>query len=295
MGALHVGAVLGELVARGSRSSVFAWGRGAVAKVPDPTTPDSWIHAEAVYTAAVRDAGAPAPRLLGIERVNGRAVSIYERVHGPSMWQFVVDRPDRAEHYGRVLGQLHSALFELVPPIVLPCQQDRLTSKIRRAAEQVDPVLLDALRLFPHAAGPSRLCHGDLHPGNVILSPEGPMIVDWFDASRGNPVADVARSSLLLLADGPDAPLHLPGADRETLARLAESYLACVAENLQLAPDDLARWQAVETAARLAEGVDCPALLSVWFRLDRRRHLAAVPAPVDVLRNHGRVAQAIGI
>jgi aminoglycoside phosphotransferase (APT) family kinase protein len=23
------------------------------------------------------------------------------------------------------------------------------------------------------------LCHGDLHPGNVIMTPDGPKIVDW--------------------------------------------------------------------------------------------------------------------
>jgi aminoglycoside phosphotransferase (APT) family kinase protein len=295
MGAVDVGVVLGELVARGSRSSVYAWGRGAVAKVPDPTTPDGWIHAEASYTAAVRAAGAPAPNVIGIERVNGRAVSIYERIHGPSMWQYVVDRPERAVHYGRLLGELHAALFQLVPPIALPSQEDRLTSKIRRAAEQVDPALFDALRLLPEGAGPSRLCHGDLHPGNVILSPEGPVIVDWFDASRGNPVADVARSSLLLFADGPQSPVHLPGADRETLALLAESYLGCIGDRLAMAPEALTRWQAIEAAARLAEGVDQRALLSVWYRLDRRPHLAAVPAPADLARKRAWVPQAIGI
>ncbi len=61
------------------------------------------------------------------------------------------------------------------------------------------------------------LCHGDLHPSNVILTDDGPMIVDWFDACRGEPVAEVARTSLLLLAPGgrerPGAP-HLTGPPR---------------------------------------------------------------------------------
>ena len=51
---------LGEVVARGSRSVVHAYGRGAVVKVPKPATPASWIRAEAAYVEAVRalqDAG----------------------------------------------------------------------------------------------------------------------------------------------------------------------------------------------------------------------------------------------
>src|SRR5712691_2084303 len=86
---------LGDVVARGSRSSVHAYGHGAVAKVPSPSTPEGWIRFEARYAEAARAAGAPAPRLLGIEQINGRTASIWEHVHDRSMWQHVVDRPDR--------------------------------------------------------------------------------------------------------------------------------------------------------------------------------------------------------
>ncbi len=271
---------LGELVGRGSRSSVYAWGRGAVAKFPDPATPDSWIHAEAAYTAAVREAGAPAPQVLGIEQVEGRPVVIYERIHGPSMWQYVVDHPDRAPRYGRTLGELHADLFDLVPPMGLPDQLDRLRSKIRWAADHIDPALSGALALLP-VGDRAFLCHGDLHPGNVILSPEGPIIVDWFDASRGSSAADVARTSLLLSADGLQAPQHLPGADSDTLGLLADAYVAFMQKRLGITVEALGQWQAVEAVARLAEGVDPPQLLNVWYRHDRRPHVAAVPSPAD--------------
>ena len=269
---------LGELVARGSRSTVYAWGRGAVAKVPDRSTPDDWIHFEALYTAAVREAGAPAPRLLGIEQVGGRAASIYERVHGPSMWEYLVDRPDRSVHYGRLLADLQVSLFALVPPVSLPSQRDRLTCKIRRAADAVDPSLDAALALLPEPTGSPRLCHGDLHPGNVILAPEGPVIIDWFDASRGDPVADVARTSLLLAPDRGGCPPHLPGADTATLATAADAYLDRVTSRLGIALDALRRWQEIEAVARIAEGVPPEPLLARW------RARSAV----------GRVVQAVG-
>jgi aminoglycoside phosphotransferase (APT) family kinase protein len=266
-GALDVAIRLGELVARGSRSSVHVWGRGAVAKVPDRSTPEGWIHFEALYTAAVRDAGAPAPRLLGIEQVDGRSASIWERVHGPSMWQHLVDRPERCAHYGHVLAELHIGLFDLVPPVSLPSQRDRLACKIRRAADEIDPSLADALKLLAPQPSSPRLCHGDLHPGNVILSPHGPMIIDWFDASRGDPIADIARSSLLLLIDGDECPQHLPGADAEMLTTISDAYLASTTARLDVDDDALARWQAIEAVARIAEGVSPTTLLAVWHRL----------------------------
>jgi len=256
-----VARLLGDLVARGSRSSVHAYGRGAVVKVPDPETPGGWIPSEAQYSEAVRAAGAPVPRLLGIEQIAGRPASVWERIGGPSMWQHVIDRPDRSAEMGRILADVHLALFALVPPVTLPRQRDRLVSKIRWSAAIVDSSLSRALDLLPAESATPRLCHGDLHPSNVILGAAGPMIVDWFDASRGDRAADVARS-LTLLGDG--APSHLPGADRGTLAVLTESYVAPLRQRLDIAEDLIARWRAINAAARLAEGVAREPLLDVW-------------------------------
>jgi thiamine kinase len=184
--------MLGDIVARGTRSTVHAYGRGAVIKVPAPSTPEDWILAEARYAEAARGAGAPAPRLLGIEQIAGRAASVWERLEGTLMWQHVVDRPDQSASLGRLLADVQHSLFVLVPPVTLPRQRDRLVSKIRRAAATIDASLGRALAFLPPPVGTPRLCHGDLHPSNVILGSDGPMIVDWFDASRGDPIADVA-------------------------------------------------------------------------------------------------------
>jgi aminoglycoside phosphotransferase (APT) family kinase protein len=260
--------LLGEVVARGSRSSVHAYGRGTVVKVPDAETPAGWILSEARYTEAVRDAGARAPRLLGIEQIAGRPASVWERIDGTTMWQHVIDRPDRGAEMGTVLADVHLELFELVPPVTIPSQRDRLVSKIRWSAAMIDASLGRALELLPASTAPPRLCHGDLHPSNVILADGGPMIVDWFDASRGDPVADAARSSLMLIGDGANAPRHLPGSDPSTLAVLTTAYVSRLREHLEISEALLARWQAINAAARLAEGVAREPLLDVWGRFD---------------------------
>jgi aminoglycoside phosphotransferase (APT) family kinase protein len=258
--------MLGEVVARGTRSTVHAYGRGAVVKVPVPSTPEGWIAYEARYAEAARAAGAPAPRLLGLEAIAGRTASVWERLEGTSMWQLVVDRPGQSAPLGRLLADIQQALFALVPPVTLPRQRDRLVSKIRRTAATVDPSFARALALLPAPTSRPRLCHGDLHPSNVIIGRDGPMLVDWFDASRGDPIADIARSSLVLLSDGENPPEHLPGADSATLGALTEAYLGRLREYLEIDEDLLARWQAVSAVARMAEGVPSGALLALWMR-----------------------------
>jgi aminoglycoside phosphotransferase (APT) family kinase protein len=263
-----VTSLLGDLLARGTRSSIHSYGRGAVVKVPKQATPESWILFEAEYAEAARTVGAPAPALLGIERISGRQASVWKRVDGPTMWQHVIDRPDRSAQMGQMLADVQQALFELVPPVTLPRQRDRLISKIRWSAANVDASLALALDLLPADAGTPRLCHGDLHPSNVILCDDGPMIVDWFDASRGARAADVARSSLTLLGDGAAGPSHLPGSERGTLGVLTEAYLGRLRERLDLSPGLLTRWRAINAAARLAEGVSRRPLLEVWRRFE---------------------------
>lgn len=257
---------LGDVVARGSRSVVHAYGPGAVVKVPKPTTPDSWIRAEAEYVEAVREVGAPAPSLLGVEQIDGRPASVWERVDGHSLWHEVVERPHRSADVGGRLAEIQLALFELVPPVTLPDQRDRLTSKIRWSAANVDSSLGMALDILPAPTDTPRLCHGDLHPSNVIVSADGPVLVDWFDASRGDRVADVARSLVTLLGHGAAAPSYLPGSDRRTLAALTQAYLSRLRESLEIPPDLLSRWQAINAVARMAEGLPREPLLEVWRR-----------------------------
>ena len=273
--------MLGELVARGTRSSIYAYGRGAVVKVPHPSTPDGWIESEAQYADDVRSVGAPVPRLLGIEHLSGRAASVWERVEGTSMWQRVRDRPGLSAELGCMLADVQCALFELVPPVTLPRQRDRLVTKIRKSAATVDASFVRALDLIPAPAEAQRLCHGDLHPSNVILSDGGPMLVDWFDASRGDPLADVARTSVTLLADGPTPPRHLPGSDSVTLAGLTDAYLSRLRTVLQFDDAQLRRWQAIQAVARVAEGVPSGPLLEVWSRYERAETASAIQAAAN--------------
>jgi aminoglycoside phosphotransferase (APT) family kinase protein len=65
--------------------------------------------------------------------------------------------------------------------------------------------LLADLHTRLHAVPPRRARHGadrilhlDLHPGNVILSPDGPVLIDWCNTAEGSPDLDIALTALIL-------------------------------------------------------------------------------------------------
>lgn len=43
-----------------------------------------------------------------------------------------------------------------------------------------------------------RILHLDLHPDNVMLTPDGPVVIDWRTTAEGPPALDRAMSSLIL-------------------------------------------------------------------------------------------------
>src|SRR4030065_570068 len=78
-----------------------------------------------------------------------------------------------------------------------PYQRQRLVNKIHDASTLPDHLQTKALAELESMPDGDRLCHGDFHPGNILLSRPEPIVIDWIDASIGSPLADVARSSIL--------------------------------------------------------------------------------------------------
>jgi aminoglycoside phosphotransferase (APT) family kinase protein len=132
-------------------------------------------------------------------------------------------------------------------------------------------------RLFESAAAlpdGDRLCHGDFHPGKVLVSDRGLVVIDWMTGSRGCPAADIARTELIIAtgnlppAAGPAARALLSSARSVLIARYLRGYRrATPRESRETAP-----WSVPIAAARLFEVVDYPAeLRAVMKRIDRRR------------------------
>ncbi len=42
------------------------------------------------------------------------------------------------------------------------------------------------------------MCHRDLHPGNILLSPRGPVVIDWTQVGVGDPRLDVAWTLMVV-------------------------------------------------------------------------------------------------
>ena len=258
---------LGRLIAPGRTSDVYEFGPDSVVKVSRPWVPTTWAATEAAITAVVHRHGLPTPAVRGVAVIEGRESAVFERVDGPTMWQQVRDG-DRCVEFGAAeLAEIQLEIHDAGVVAGLPRLADRIGEKIDAASLLAPTERDEAHRLVDSLPEGSAICHGDLHPGNVLMSRRGPIVIDWFDAAVGSPVADFVRSSLLVRPrPGGAEVFHLPGSSPEVLGRFHHHYVERMLDDLDVDRLEARWWEAVLAVSRLsehAEGDDL-GLLSLW-------------------------------
>lgn len=196
---------IGPKLAEGRDSEIFEHGAGRVLRI---ARDGRSLEHEADIMRFARDHGYPVPAVHDA----GDGFLVMDRVDGPTMLADAV--PFRFGRNGRILAALHRQLHAIPAPAWLP----------------EAPLPGD------------RLVHRDLHPLNVIMSAQGPVVIDWANAARGDPAYDVADMWVLFVcADPPFNPIEkriapvarkiflrrfLAGLDREAARRAIPAAVA---------------------------------------------------------------------
>ncbi len=227
---------IGRLLATGNVAEVFEWG-SRVVKLYRSATAKQAAYREAANHAAVEALGLPVPAVWGIRHIDGRWGIVLDRLSEASFAERMREDPTVVPFYIAILARLH-AQIHTHPANQLGNLKVRLATNIARTSlleERQKQILLSRLAGMPDG---DRLCHGDFHSMNVLGEASQPIVIDWPDASRGDPAADVCRSYLLL-------KLHAE--------EIAEPYLDAYCRPGNLSRQKIIRWLPYVAAARLAE------------------------------------------
>lgn len=256
---------LGRQIAHGNTSDVYEVSGDSVVKLLRSDIPPEWAEREAQIADAVHGAGLPAPAVLDQVVVSGRPGIVMQHIHGDSMWAHMLEHPEDTPKLAQVLSDLQAEINATPAPAELPTLVDRLAENITAADALTDDQKDLARASLVDLPELSRVCHFDIHPKNVLMSPNGPIAVDWFDAAVGDPAADVVRSSVLM---GPSSLIgHLDEATPELLATLHGEYLAYTLSVRSYPVEVLLAWEPPITASHLGEPLpeeEIAATLESW-------------------------------
>lgn len=243
-------------IAEGAEAEIFAWNGGNVLRLFRTGREDGTLAHEEAAMRAGRAALPLVPAIVGRVDVDGRPGLVMERVDGPDLITLLSRKPWLMWRAGTISGDVHAQLHDVVAPPSLASLHDR--GRLRLASPLVpEHARLAALREIESLPDGDRLLHGDFHPGNILMSACGPVVIDWPNTTRGDPHADVART--LMMVRGGVLPPGTPLVARlgAALARkmIVPSYLRAYRRRHQLDPELLRRWTIVNLAIRFAENL----------------------------------------
>ncbi len=155
----------GTLIASGRAADVYDLGNGTVLR---RYRTDHDTGPEGRLMAWLGEQGVPVPRL---HDAGGRDL-VMDRISGPTMLEDIEAHPGRMVGHARLLAALQRSINALSAPTWLG----------RRSTVPDGPAVL----------------HLDLHPMNVIMGSDGPIVIDWTNASRGPLGFDAAVSHVLM-------------------------------------------------------------------------------------------------
>jgi aminoglycoside phosphotransferase (APT) family kinase protein len=164
----------GLLIGAGRAADVYAIGSARVLR--RYRTPFD-VRPEAEIMGYLAQAGYPVPAVYDAAGSD----LVMERLDGRDMLADLARRPWLARRHGRTLADLHNRLHQIAAPAG-----------------------------WPQVVGPGdKVLHLDLHPGNVMLTSRGPVVIDWSNVRSGPAGADVAMAYLIMASSEVD-DLPLP-------------------------------------------------------------------------------------
>src|SRR5262245_35764114 len=228
---------LGEKIGEGASADIHVWAPGQIVKLFKVGHSPRFGRHEARMTRAAFAAGAP--EVFDEVTLEGRFGIVLQRLDGPTLQELFQSRSMTSEHVGAILAALYTSVHKT------PASPDVLSLRdwidaVSRHSRDILPerIASGVLTLIDRLPAEDRLCHADLHPGNVIMTVEGPRIIDWACALRASAVFDIARAHVSLSelvpddAD-PEAPRTINAAVQSEYARLAGISQAALTEAMQ--------------------------------------------------------------
>jgi len=155
------------------------------------------------------------------------------------MGDILSENMEQTEYYMNISVDIQQKIHLVVADSLEP-----MTEKLKRQIESVNN--LDnrqksaLIQKIDTMTFENRLCHGDYHLFNLIMSDNNVTILDWVDSSAGDIRADVYRTYLLYL---------------QFSKELADMYLRLYCEKSGLLKDEVFQWAPIIAGARLSESV----------------------------------------
>ncbi|HEX3078088.1 MAG TPA: aminoglycoside phosphotransferase family protein [Lachnospiraceae bacterium] len=241
-----------EKIGTGATADVYRYDENRIVKIFHEDKDEYGIENEFNCSRVVQGLGIKVPRFIERTIIDGRLAILQEYITGQSMLEEIMNASADMNKLANDFARLHHEIH-ICRDIPLESVKTKLARQIGWSNELAPHIVDKVHTLLDSLPEGNALLHNDFHPGNVIDSKNGYYTIDWCDASIGNPIADVARTSLVFdcvsLPEGisKDAA-HIINQTRKAFGEMYEAiYSKLTDEDMSL----LKKWKVVVATAKL--------------------------------------------
>lgn len=136
------------------------------------------------------------PKVYDLVEVEGQLGLIYDKVEGISLLDWLFKDGD-AVTCATYMADLHKSILQN-ESLNVPDYKDVLRGYLLIATAQDQALQESMLQKLDKLEDGNNLCHGDFHPGNIILTKDGCYVIDFINICHGPRLYDISRTAFLM-------------------------------------------------------------------------------------------------
>lgn len=239
----------GKLIGVGNTAEVYEYEENKVIKLFYEGYPKESMLKEFQNASIIKECSFLKPKVHTLVTLDNRNGIVYDKVAGESLYDQLMRTGD-ISHCGKVLSQVHGEMLDH-PGTGLDPFHDIIRNSITWNSEFSDSRKTKLLHLLENLPEENTICHGDFHPGNILLQEDNAYIIDFMNLCYGNPYMDIARTVYLVeMTPIPDAIL-----EKEKFLEIKKIITSIYLDHMGIDRQELRDYLLLILVRRLNEGI----------------------------------------
>ena len=245
----------GDVIGKGREAEVIYWGNNRVLKLFYKGFSNDIIDYRYKVDTLIGKIFPNCPQAFEKIEENGRIGIVYEYIEGILLTEFMGRKIKSVGKGIRLLAEIHAEIHK--------CEIKDTTYKRNNFEWAIHQTKLlddiqkkEIINYIEKLPDGNTLCHGDLHPENIMVSKNKLYVIDWSNTYSGNPNGDVARTFYSIKYGLAPSDEKTPNFFfRKIKSLVANTYIKHYIKLTGISLKEIKKWDLVIYATRLREPI----------------------------------------